>query len=233
MSNIVYKKVFTEFRYPGQIEILDGRAKIVKQYYPDYFPHWTIQNESSIKLHTVTPIDKSLESILIEHKRFAYTVENPSTDNYFTDKSLKYFKPLLDLSSIPIISRIGIRSYIFFGPIDFDKYMEKTQESELVFSNDFNQLNKSIGGYSDIMVTLTGPNSRVVYGPIKKGEKNIYTEEIVEKDKIDDSFCFIDIDNSVNNVPLKDYKKIFSSLFEKQKSSITLIQKYFMEKCNG
>ncbi len=68
----IYQKLFSEMRFPGQIDIFDGQSKIVKAYYPEKFKNWTIENNVIIRLHDNDKHQNSMESLLITDFRASF-----------------------------------------------------------------------------------------------------------------------------------------------------------------
>ena len=123
---MIYQKTFSEIRFPGQIDIYDGRSKIVKAFFPSKFKHWMIDNNSIIKLSQTEYFNESKETLTIDHKRILYSLEDPDWDKQFSEKLLSYQNKLISKLNLSIgtYQRIGIRNYIKVGCIDFDNLLK-------------------------------------------------------------------------------------------------------------
>ncbi|BFN37514.1 hypothetical protein [Fidelibacter multiformis] len=228
----IYKKIFSELRYPGQIDIFDGRSKIVKAYYPEKFKHWTIENNSIIRLHNVQPYQKSFENLLIEHKRLIYSLEDPFTENQFIDKLLSYKKKLEKIISIPIYSRVGIRGYFKVGYLKLEDFISKSKENVL-FSSQFMECINKILNFSDLYIILQNSNSRLNMGPMKKDERNNYTNEFVENENMEDDYLLLDIDCFETDVLPKDLDRTAKRIYDRMNSIKSNLVNFFEVAFNG
>lgn len=222
----IYKKIFSEFRFPGQIDIFDGRSNIVKLFYPEKFQHWTIESNSIIRLHDTKPYQKSIESLLIEHKRFIYSFENPSTDNMFFEKMMSYHKKLRKLVPINYYNRIGIRSFIKVGYLKIEEFI-KNSKNNMIFSSSFIECINKDFSYNDLYLILQNENNRLNLGPMKKDEENAYTKEFVVNDNMEDDYILIDLDCFNSNIEFKELEKEYKRIYDRMYKISNNIIKFF------
>ncbi len=156
------------------------------------------------------------KSVLIEHKRFIYSCENPTTDNYFHDKMMSFHKKLLRIAAIPSYNRIGVRAYVKIGYMTIEDFIMRSK-SQMFFSNKFIDCIKQDLDFTDLYLTLQNENSRLNLGPMKKDEENNYTKEFVVNDNMKDDYILLDIDCFQSNVKSNDlrgqYKKIYDRIY--------------------
>lgn len=209
-----YQLFISEIKYPGQIDIYDNVQNIIKKYYPEKFGHWTVENKSVVKLHKVTPFETSLEKMIIDYKRFFYSFENPSSDTFFKDKFLSNYRTIEKLINSDKITRLGIRNFIKYGPINFDNYINECKNNK-IFSTSFLNTIESSFEVDDIQVVLQNDNNRITMGPMKVGEQNYYTDNFVVNDNLDFDYILIDIDCFELDIKKSTYKQSFNNTFKR------------------
>lgn len=224
----IYKKVFSELRYPGQIDIYDGRANIVKLYHPEKFKHWAIEKNSIIRLHNTSDSENSTESMLIEHKRFIYSYEDPPTDNFFYDKIISYHKMLTKMVPIQKYIRIGIRAFVKIGYVKLEDFISKSK-SGLLFSEKFSSLMGETFEATDLFTTLENNKNRLNLGPMKKDETNRYTKEFVVNDNMEDDYILLDIDCFENDLEVDNLVKEYKRIYDRFLNTMKKIEDYFEE----
>lgn len=186
----VYYRIFTELRYPIQVDIFDIKSKFLKMYWPNEYPHWQIHNNNIIRLIQTEKYEDSKEYLIIDPSRIIFNVEEPVTKNYFSDKFKKNMKMFLKIVKPHIINRIGVRGFFCIEGISFDHIIGHANNGKL-----FNkELLASISPeykIDDFSVTFEQKNSRIIFGPMKKTEENDYLKEFKNIDKLPKEFTFL------------------------------------------
>lgn len=221
----LYQKQVYEARFPGQIDIFDGRKEIVKLFYPQRFPNWAIK-EHTIRLHDSKSIETSMESMFVTHQRTGYSLEDPQSPRQFMDKALSHHKRLTAQIPIPSYTRIGVRGFVKLGYCSKDEFMNMANGGK-VFSATFGESLVDQLGYDDIQVTLQGSTTKVVFGPMGVDEEHPYTLEFVVRDSMKNDYIMIDIDCFRHDVSGKRFEAEFQALFNQMISIRDVISGYF------
>ncbi len=113
-KTILAEHVF-EVRHVASGTFLDVRgcvADYIKE--NSLFPHWTI--DTNIINFRDSEKQAVTDAGFIGYKSAGYIVFNSPTQNYFSDKSIKFWKTLIKNKhyKIPELLRIGIRTKAFF-----------------------------------------------------------------------------------------------------------------------
>lgn len=183
-------KIVAEVRFSGQIGILEKLHTIAKHYYPIEFPHWRIDNGNTVRIFNGETPETSTEIILYDYQRFIYSVEDPSTDNYFHDKYLKYYKSFQRYIETEVVNRIGVRRIELCTQESKEEILSKYKNiySSMFLSNI--DSSKPI----DYFNVIEYSDKRITFGPLTKDENNQYVSEFIKKDKIPDTMFLIDLD---------------------------------------
>jgi len=227
-----HMRIFTEVRFPVQVDLFDQRGKIIKLYWPDSFPHWRIENQNSIRFHIEQQVSKSAEFLIVDPKRFVYSVESPSTDNYFSDKFAKYFKKVLSIIKPDQFIRVGVRTHNAIEGVSFESFIAAINQ-DILFNTEFLQSIDENYSFNDISITLENDKSRVIFGPMKKDEKNLYLNEFVLKEKLADEFLFFDVDIYRKEVNPRRLLEVFDTLVESATSYPNAMFDYFKQKVSS
>ena len=165
------KRVFSEIKYPVQVDLLDIKSKVLKAFWPKEFGHWRLENNINLRFLDCENPAESKRFLFITPKQFIFSVEDPNTDSYFIDKYRKLynsFAKVIALNDEPLI-RVGLRCYAYLQGAGFDQVVALCNKNA-VFDR---QLLDAIGGtnytFADFSVTIEKPGSRIVFGPDEKG----------------------------------------------------------------
>lgn len=188
-----YNKYFFEIRYKSNPKVLDLRgswAEKVSEYME--LPHWRIE-ENRIDIY-----DKdSKNRVFIGFKNSGFVSSDVPTSNYFPDKSIKFFKFVLELDGFNapiIVNRIGLRlqSYSAFKGT-FEELLRR-------YSSKFLNMNENAKKIFDAkLVDIGGPLSFVnkhgnfytMSGPMNDVQAS---QLLNRKDKLPKVGLYFDID---------------------------------------
>lgn len=226
MSNKdLYYRIFCEIKYQVQVDLFDQRSKMINLFWKTDFPHWRIDNNYSIRFTNTEDPDKSKETLAIDPKRFAYDVEAPDTESFFIDKFKKYFNKFSRLLTVNNYSRVGVRSYMCQNGIKFNKTISNINNGILFEKNLLSSISENYS-IKDFSVTLEQDDGRIIFGPMKKEEENLYLKQFKDISKLCNEFTFYDIDQSAKDVKPSNIDNIIKILHSKVLSYPQNIQKY-------
>jgi len=216
------EKIFSEIRFNGQLSIIEDIGKVVRFYYPKYFPHWRIENNTTIKIYNNENLSLATEVILIDHSKFVYSTEYQPTSNYFQDKLLSYYKLIDRILETNQVVRIGVRSITLIE-----------QESKQFTIDRYNSINNSdfVSDFeskpTDYYHIYTFENQRITFGPLAKNEANQYQTEFNDKSNYTENMFLYDIDNFRQTTLRKDVPKTIEKVISENRKTAEIIEKRF------
>mgnify|MGYP001022821682 FL=1 len=196
-NNIKYQQIL-ELRYEPMPSFLDVKGTLAEQFKQQTeFKFWSI---SSNRVDFKVTQDGENEKAFVSFKNCGYVVVFPPTQNYFSDKSQKFFKTLFSIENfIPKnFSRLGIKTTIAI-PVE-KTFEELVHILEQHYFKDIQSLEKLYSGkLTDVGFPLNFKDGDTFFntqlGAMKKSQLiNFFTEaQNIEKD-LPEISLFFDID---------------------------------------
>jgi len=219
------KKTVAEIRFAGQISIIEGMTKLVRNYYPSEFSHWNLVSvANSLQLYNGESLAKASEIIQISNTQFIYSVENPTTKNYFIDKYKKYYKMFQDYIETNSVSRIGIRNIELLEQTDKEYTLEKYNN---IYKDTFLEM-FSESKPKDFYDVINYDDSRIAFGPLAKKETtNNYWKEFKQTDEIKENMFLFDIDCFNKNIKKTKIINVLNNLFDKNNDLSDKMRNFF------
>lgn len=188
------------------VDFFDMRSKIIKSYYPSEFTQFDMdQNKNIIRFHNSSVVNNdgrimSNDTLAINFGNFIFSVEQPSTDNYFIEKYNKYIRILKkDLFDIKSINRLGLRGIFCLDKYDYDNIVKMVNNGVLFEKQALESIGKDFS-VEDFSIILQHSNNRIELGPMKKEQNHPYVvNNFVFLENVPNQFLYLDIDVSVEN----------------------------------
>lgn len=219
------QKTVSEVRFIGQLSIIENMNKAIRRFFPSDFPYWRIETNSSFRLFNSEQLEKATEVLFIDASRFIYSVENPSTENYFTEKLQKYCKLFSEFIETDQIARVGIRTIKLFKQ---ENKKSTLSNFEAMYNTDFLR-GLSDQSPSDYFNVIEYENQRITVGPLAKKESNQYLNEFVEKDRFFDNMLLVDIDSFRKEITKKNLQRVISELSVNNFQTAAKTESYFLK----
>jgi hypothetical protein len=201
-----------EIKHEPTGKFLDVRGSIADYITKnEMFSHWNI-NETSVSFFD-TPAGIKDVGAVVSYDKIIFLSYNPSTQNYFEDKAVKFWK-ILERNEqyvIPEIGRFGARTKCFIpSKLSFNDINNR------VYTTFFNEKSANImGGRQTDQQIIFDLNEndfqvRIITGPVKINEAKRYFNFSVPE--FEHAGLYIDVDYyQVGKIPSTEIRNLFNN----------------------
>jgi virulence-associated protein VapD len=227
----IIKHELVELKFNANPEIVDARGRMVKRYSDlMQLELWNF-NENQAQIYNK---DKSIH-LTFEYQRIGLSVNNSTTENFFIDKSMKYFNDVLKQPFFrgTIYRRLGLRTrYLIPFDGEFDTLLKRYKER---YANIMSPLSDILDDeVVDIGAPLVLRGKKGTYnltcGVMHKAQSRQYFQN--QTRELPEVGLYIDIDYFIQEIPNITSKEIvsYSKYFDKtNKENIKRISELLLE----
>ncbi len=211
-----HRKVYTELRFPPETHFLDSRGEILRLFWPNRFPQWSLENNLVIKFFDGPSEHKSARILLIEPRRIVFSLEGQIQSAAFLKEIAEITVSLFKIMKVHSLERVGVRSHYCMVDYSFKELLLKKNPSPLFFDPLLCDIFQTKDGTHDYSLVLQTDDHRVEIGPMERRQQHPNLGIFFIKESIPEEFLYVDIDQSIKNTTKKrledDLREIVKTL---------------------
>ncbi len=203
-------KFVVELRFEPMPEAFDRRGEVLRILHTRFqkkMKHWSGEN---VTVKVTDDLQKPSKQILVEHRRFAVTYEDPGSFSEFVDDAEEAMCLVKDVfgTAMTNVERLGVRFVSILESENAHSYDEAMAEVRGVYLAP--DLPISIAP-NDFNVTLRHEAGQLIIGPVKKGEEWIAQMFAHPEQRVPDYGIGTDVDSFASTVTAKDSGELIST----------------------